>query len=508
MRHITALFAGILMLTGAVSAQPDIGKIEKYIENARVAWNVPGMAVAIVKDGKIVSSKGYGVLEASKRDKVDQNTLFAIASNTKAFISTSLGILQAEGRLRLNDKVTDYIPGFQLYDPYVSGEATIADLLCHRIGLGTYSGDVIWYKSVIPASEVVRRIRFVPQAFGFRDGYGYSNLMFITAGEVIKSAASMPWDQFARQRLLKPLGMERTVTSVKGLEKAGNFAMPHKPVDGENIPIEWVNWDNMGAAGGIISSSSDMAKWLIFQLNNGIWENDTILPPRIQNNLWTPHNNYVVSLKDHREDPVTNFAGYGLGWGLRDYDGHRLILHGGGYDGMYSQVAMMPEENLGIVILTNTMKGIATPLRKYICDAFLGREPRDWSAEALEKTKKESGMHKRIRLQKEARVENTSPTVSPEQCAGAYYADMVGGIRVAKTDKGFRLMFDNAPDLSATLTHWHYDTWQIKWDKIHAWFDFGTVTFLHDNSMKVIGLAFDVPNNDIFFDELKVYRME
>ena len=508
MRRFRFIFIALFCLTEVASAQPDISEIENYIENAGVAWDVPGLAVAIVKDGRIVSNKGYGVLEAGKKDKVDENTLFAIASNTKAFISTSIGILQSEGRLHLDDKVADYIPGFQMYDPYVSGEATIADLLCHRIGLGTYSGDVIWYKSTLSAVEVVRKVRYVPQAFGFRDGYGYSNLMFITAGEVIRAASGMSWDKYVQQKILTPIGMNRTITSVNALEKTGNFATPHKPVKGENVPIDWVNWDNMGAAGGIISSTSDMAKWLIFQLNNGILENDTILPPKIQNILRTPHNNFVVSLKEHRGDPVTNFAGYGLGWRLSDYDGHRLILHGGGYDGMYSQVAMMPEQNLGIVILTNTMKGIATPLRKYICDAYLGRESRDWSAEALAKTKKESSMQRRIRLQKEARVANTTPSIDPEKCAGNYYADMVGGIRIAKTDKGLRLMFDNAPDLSATLTHWHYDTWQIKWDKTHAWFDFGTITFLHDNEMNVAGLAFDVPNNDIFFDELKVYRVD
>jgi CubicO group peptidase (beta-lactamase class C family) len=268
--------------------QPDVSGIEAYIDKAMKDWDVPGMSVAIVKDGQIISNRGYGVREIGKNAKVNEKTLFAIASNTKAFVSSAIGVLHQEGKLNLNDKVQEYIPGFQVYDSYASSEANIADLLCHRIGLGTYSGDVIWYKSDLNAAEVVEKIRYVPQKYSFRDGYGYSNLMFITAGEVIRKVTNLPWDNYVKMTFFNPLGMDRTITSIRDLERMGNFAIPHKPVSDQNIPIDWVNWDNMGAAGGIISSSNDMAKWLIFQLDNGIWENDTILDPAVQNVLWTP----------------------------------------------------------------------------------------------------------------------------------------------------------------------------------------------------------------------------
>ena len=504
--YCTFLFYFLFFINQQGFAQSEVKEIEKYIEKARTDWGIPGMSVAIVKDGNVYSNRGYGVLKAGEKERVDEHTLFAIASNTKAFISSAIGVLQAEGRLDLKDKVQLYIPEFQLYDSYVSNEATIADLLCHRVGLGTYSGDVIWYKSDFSAREVIGKIKYVPQKYSFRGGYGYSNLMFITAGEVIKEASGLSWHQFVKERFFQPLGMNRTVTSTNDLEAKGNFASPHKPIGDINQPIEWVNWDNMGAAGGIISSSEDMASWLIFQLNNGIWKNDTILNPSIQNILWTPHNNYIVSLKSKKDTPGTNFRGYGLGWGTSDYFGNRLITHGGGYDGMYSQVALVPELGLGIVILTNTMKSIATPLRNYIINAFIEKDVRDWSAEALEKQKEQNSMQKTIAAQKIARVPDTTPSFKPGEYVGIYNTNMLGPIHILFEGDQLFLKFENAPDLSAKLVHWHYDAWEIKWDKIHAWFDFGTIQFQHDNMLNITGFKFDVPNYDIFFDELKVTK--
>ena len=508
MRSTFCFFVALIFHTGFVLAQPDVNEIEQYIEKARQEWGVPGMAVAIVKDGKVISSRGYGVLTEGEMQKVDGQTLFAIASNTKAFVASALGVLQDEGKLHFTDHVQQYIPEFQLYDSYASHEATIEDLLCHRLGLGTYSGDVIWYKSDFTAKEVIDRIKFVPQAYSLRAGYGYSNLMFITAGEVINKASGMPWNQFVKEKFFIPLDMKRTITSTNDLKSAGNYATPHKFVDGVNLPINWVNWDNMGAAGGVISSSEDMSKWMLFQLNNGVWNNDTILNPNTQNVLWTPHNNFVVTATARKVNPGTNFSAYGLGWDVSDFYGNRLITHGGGYDGMYSQVAMIPELKLGMVVLTNSMTGIATPIRNYVFNAFMEKEQKDWSALALIKSKQKSGMQKVIEDRKAARVLNTKPTFENEQYAGSYHTDMLGDIQIKTVNGQLELTFAHAPDLLAKLVHWHYDTWEIKWDNIHAWFDFGTIQFLYDNTMHITGFEFDVPNQDIFFDELRVSKVE
>jgi len=495
-----------LVLGRTSQAQTDIAAIEKYIEKARVDWGVPGMSVAIVKEGKIVSNRGYGVKQAGENAPVDKNTLYAIASNTKAFVSSSLAVLHQQGKVSLDDKVQDYIPGFKLYDAYASSEATIRDLLCHRAGLGTYSGDVIWYKSNLTADEVVEKIQFVPRAYSFRGGYGYSNLMFITAGEVVRKASGVAWNSFVKKTFFDPLAMDRSITSINELRAKGNYAIPHKPVAEENVPIAWTNWDNMGAAGGIISSSTDMAKWMVFQLNNGIAGQDTILHPAVQNILWTPHNNYTVSIRARQSNPGVKFSGYGLGWSVSDYFGNRMITHGGGYDGMYSQVAMIPEQNLGIVILTNTMKGIATPLRYYIINQFIQEDMRDWSAEALLRTKRESGMQRAIRERKESRVVNTKSSLPESSYAGKYQTDMLGPIHIVYDGDDLFMNFENSPELTASLEHWHYDTWEIKWDNVHAWFDFGTIKFELNSRMEVTGFEFDVPNNDIFFHELDVLK--
>jgi len=506
MKRYSALFVFFFIGYFVANGQVKVDEIENYIEQARNDWNVPGMSVAIVKDGKVISSRGYGYLKEGGKEKVNENSLFAIASNTKAFISSALGVLHQEEKLRFDDKVQQYIPEFRLYDSYASSEATIRDLLCHRLGLGTYSGDVIWYKSDFTAREVIGKIKYVPQNYSFRGGYGYSNLMFITAGEVIQEISGMSWDQFVQKRFFGPLGMSRTITSTNDLRKKGNFAIPHKPIEDNNLPIEWINWDNMGAAGGIISSSNDMANWLIFQLNNGIWKNDTILDPKVQNILWTPHNNYTISITAKERNPGTNFSSYGLGWGVTDYYGNRVITHGGGYDGMYSQVAMVPEWNLGIVILTNSMKSIATPLRYYIINQFIEKASKEWSTEALERSKRKSRMGKQIDAQKSSRVFNTKPTIDLSKYAGTYQTDMLGPIHIVFDGNELYLNFEKAPGLTARLFHWHYDTWEIKWDNVHAWFDFGTIHFNLDTELNITGFDFDVPNDDIFFHELKVRK--
>ena len=486
-------------------AQANLKAIDAYINKAQKDWNVPGLAVAIVKDGKVVHAKGYGVKELGKADKVDEHTLFAIASNSKAFVSSAIGTLVDQGKLNWKDKVKSHLPYFELYDHYASEEATVEDLLCHRLGLGTYSGDAIWYKSTFSAEEVVKRIKYVPQAYGFRDGYGYSNLMFITAGEVIKSVTGKTWAEYVDQTFIQPLGMSRTITSTNDLMTKGNYATPHKAVRNENIVVDWVNWDNMGAAGGIISSVNDMAKWMNFQLTKGKIGNEQVLEYNTQGNLWTPHNSYLVTEAQKQNRPGVNFRGYGLGWAVSDYHGRRIIAHGGGYDGMYSRVLMVPEENLGIVVLTNGMRGISGAITDFVVDKYLGLEEINYSEEALKNMS--YPMYDRIDAIKAKRVPNTQPSLSLDDYVGTFYTPMYGNIHIKKGSNGLLLEFEDAPLLMASLAHWHYDTFETKWDVEHAWFDFGTVQFEFDQARNITGIKIDVPNNDIFFHELELKKV-
>lgn len=501
MKRIFLLVLTLLIVQG-LNAQVKTRELDALIEKAQKQWNVPGLAVAVVKDGKIVLSKGYGVLEEGEKDKVNKETLFAIASNTKGFVASALAKLVAEGKLNWDDKVKTYLPYFEMYDPYVTSDITISDLLSHRAGLGTFSGDAIWYKSELPAEGIVKQVKYVPQAYPFRAGYGYSNLMFITAGEVIKAVTGKPWDEYVKGNFFQPLAMERTITSTNNLTAKGNAATPHKTQLDKNQPIDWVNWDNMSAAGAIISSSDDMAKWMMMHLENGIVAGDTLLDPTQQNTLWTIHNNYTLSEKGKELIPGRHFTGYGLGFGLQDYYGRMLVSHGGGYDGMYSRVAMMPDENLGIVVLTNSMSGISTPLTYAIFNMFIQEDKQDWIANFY----KPQTEDERIVKLKASRLTGTSPSLELSAYTGDYQADMYGDFSVKEEDGKLRLYFSHSPDLSATLTHWHNNTWQIEWDQTHAWFDFGLLTFHLNDNIEVTGMKMNVPNGDIFFDEYTIVK--
>lgn len=490
-------------------AQVDVDKLDAYLSQAQKDWKIPGISIGIIKDGEVILSKGYGMLEAGKTDPANGASLYAIASNTKAFISASLGILVDEGKVNWDDPVRKHLPYFALYDSYASEHTTVRDLLCHRVGLGTYSGDVIWYKSNYPAEEVVKRARYVPKAYEYRAGYGYSNLMFITAGEVIKAVSGKSWDVFVKDRILEPLGMERTQTSVTKLEDMSNVAQPHKPDGWANNPIPYAKWDNMGAAGGIISSTDDMLKWIKLQLNQGKHGDKQIFSESAQETFWTPHNNYFVNKYTQNNFRNRHVSGYALGWSYFDYAGRMVMRHGGGYDGMYSQVAMVPEEELGIVVLTNSMRGISSPLVYYILDRFMNQEEKDWSKEGLgwEKGAMDAWA-KRENGQKGKRKLGTSPSLELDSYRGTYLDKMYGELNIRMEDGKLQLEIPHAPSLNAHLEHWHDDTFEIKWKETHAWFGFGTLRFVLDNNRDLTGIEFDVPNDDIFFDEIHAKKVE
>lgn len=501
------LYSLVFLSSCLVSAQVDVKFVEDYIEKARKDWNVPGIAVAIVKDGKVVLSEGYGVKEKGEKGKVDADTQFAIASNTKAFVASCIARLVDEEKLSWKDKVRSYLPYFSLYgDEYISSMVTIEDLLCHRVGLGTFSGDVIWYKSEKTAKEIITQAAYVPKAFEFRDGWGYSNLMFITAGEVIRKVTGSSWEDYVIANFIRPLEMDNTVISIADLNE--NAATPHKPtLDRGTVPSVWASWDAPSAAGGIISSANDLSKWLLMNLNGGSWNGRKYIGQEQQNLMWTPHNTFKLSERSKEMLPGRHFSGYGLGWSLMDYHGTMAVSHGGGYDGMYSRVMMVPDLNLGVAVLTNSMEGISTPLAYYIVNQYLRKDMRDWSAEYLERARTNNGHKEDVAERKSARVMGTKPLIKESEKKGTYFDPMYGNIEVSEVEGALRISFQDASKLSATLSHWHYDTYEIKWDEEHAWFDFGTVSFILSNNLEVVGLEFDVPNGDIFFDELHPKKM-
>ncbi len=505
MRYTSRAFLlALFLFIPAAGQTPSIADIDAAIEKARIDFGVPGLAVAIVKGNEVVLSKGFGVREIGSEDPVDDKTLFAIASNTKAFTAALLATLVDEGKLTWDDKVQAHLPWFELYDPYVSVDARISDLLSHRIGLGTFSGDLIWYGTPYSREEVVRRARFLPQAFPFRAGYGYSNIMYIAAGEVIEEVSGKTWEQFLRERILDPLGMDHTVLSVSALEDEDNVATPHGYADGAVRTYPWYPWDSTVPAGGIISCASDLSAWMRLVLNRGTWNGTTIYSDRQSRVMWTPHANFVVSQRGREQNPYTNFSGYGLGWSLQDYDGYLLASHGGGYDGMFSQTLLVPDLKLGIVVLTNSMTGIAGAITRTVLDAYIGKTGRNYHTEGVERqARSRERDDARWKRDDSLRVAGTKPSFDLTAYEGTYGGPMYGDASVTLEDGKLVLRLLPNPDLVADLTHWHYDVFQVSWRKDFSWFGKGKVRFIMNDKAELTEFVLDVPNNDFWFTELQ-----
>ncbi|MBW3468952.1 serine hydrolase [Arthrospiribacter ruber] len=508
-KTLLALFLSFQFIHTAISQQsPELDKLDQYFEKMVKDWDVPSASIGIVKDGELIFTGNYGTKETGKSDKPDENTLYAIASNSKAFTASLLGILVQEDKLNWNDRVKDHLPYFSLFDdPWISSQVTIRDLLSHRVGLGTFSGDVIWYKNEGSAEDFIRRAGKLPQAYDFRSGYGYSNLMYITAGEIIQKVTGKSWGENVKERILQPLGMDRTLTTAKALENTDNVATPHGREDEKNFPIAFEDWETIAATGGLISSVKDISKWMIFNMDHGILGQDTLLTKQTRNMVWTLHNVFPV---DHtvKNDLGRHFSGYGLGWTIGDFHGKMMVGHTGGYDGMITAVTMIPDEKLGVVVLTNGHQSPIMAATYYALDRFLGTGDKDWSSDMLKRRSENEKEDKRVADIKKTRISGTKASVAKDKLVGKYQSDIYGLIEVKYENEKLRLYFEDAPRLSASLEHWHFDTYEIKWDEKHAWFDFGTLQFLINNKLEVHGMEFNVPNDDIFFEELKPKKIK
>jgi CubicO group peptidase (beta-lactamase class C family) len=510
MKKRLSLLLFLLLFPVFVYAQDYSGKlaeIDAYANKVREDWKIPGMAIAIVKDDKVIFAKGYGVRDINKPEPVDENTLFAVASNSKAFTTASLAILIDEGKIGgWDDKVSKYLPEFQMYDPYVTSEITIRDLVSHRSGLDTFSGDLLWYDTNYSTDEILRRVRYLKPVRGFRAGYGYQNLMFIAAGRIIEKVSGKAWSAFIKERILTPLGMTRTTTTVRDLKE--NYALPHNESGGKLRALPLGNVDSGIGLAGLNSSVADMAKWLRLQLGRGTFEGKEIFKQARSGEMWQQNIFIPVNAFPQKDAPTQMFNGYGLGWFLNDYRGRKLVSHTGGLDGMITQTAMLPAENLGLVVLTNSETGAIGIMRNKILDVFLDAPKRDWNAEALDRAKqgkvREDAENKKVDA---ARVPDTKPSLALKDYAGTYAGEMYGDVTVTEENGRLVMRLVPAPNFVADLEHWHYDTFQIKWrGSVNYNFPRGWVTFTIDKNGKTDQLKIDQPNNDFWFYELELKR--
>lgn len=498
-----------LSLCAQTSAER-LKEIDEYAAKAMRDWRVPGFAIAIVKDDAVIFAKGYGVRKLGETTPVDEHTLFAIASNTKAFTAAALATLVDEGKIKWDDHVTDYLPGFQLYDPYVTRELTIRDLISHRSGLATFGGDLLWYDTTYGRDEILRRIRYLKPTSSFRSKYGYQNVMFLAAGQVVAAVTGKSWDDYVRERFLQPLGMTTTTTSVKAFKSMDNIASPHNELDGKIRVVRYSNVDGVGPAAGLNSNVAEMAEWLRLQLGRGKYKGKQFFSAAASREMWSPQTIIPISEGGERFNPTRHFNTYGLGWFVSDYQGRKLVSHGGGLDGMISQVAMMPEENLGVVVLSNSETAVPSILVNKVFDVFLGVPKRDWSAELLARTNQakaaEASEEKKL---EEARARNTKPSLALAQYAGTYTGAMYGDAKVSEEQGHLVVRLVASPNFVGDLEHWQYDTFRVKWrESVSYPFPKGFITFNLNPQGKVEEMKIDVPNPDFDFKELEFKRAQ
>jgi CubicO group peptidase (beta-lactamase class C family) len=453
----------LLWLTGAPvqAQQAPLAGLDEYVTKAIKDWSVPGVAIAVIKDDRIVLAKGYGVRELGKPEPVDEKTLFAIGSSSKAFTAAAVAMLVDDKKLTWDDPATKFLPAFQLYDPYVTRELTVRDLLTHRVGLER--GDQLWYATTFERDDILRRIRYLKPSSSLRSKFGYQNIMFLAAGQIVRSVSGQEWDDFVRERIFVPLGMKDTGTSIRALPRSPDVATPHSKFDGKVVPIPYRNIDNIAPAGSINSNVLDLSQWVRLHLGNGKYEGKQVISAAGVKEMSTPQTIIRIEGPMTALYPEAHFLTYGLGWFLSDYRGRKLVEHGGSIDGMRALVAMIPEEKLGVAILTNLSGSVLSiPLAYRVFDAYLGAAPRDWSTEMLKSiTTLEEQARAATAKQEAERVAGTKPSLALDKYAGEYRSEMYGDATVAVENGALTL--GRGPNFAGKLEHWHYDVFRVTW---------------------------------------------
>ena len=464
-----ALNYGLASAQSPASLTAPPADLDAYVASSMKTFDIPGMAVAIVKDGKIVVAKGYGVRKLGDSTPVDEFTMFGIGSNTKAFTTAALATLVDEGKLSWDDPVYQRLPGFVMYDPYVSHEMTIRDLLTHRSGMGLGEGDLLfWPHSTYTREEIIYKLRFMKPASSFRSHYAYDNLLYMTAGQIIPAVTGTSWDDYVRQRIFTPLGMNHSNVSNTNIQPGEDRAYPHSRLEGKLQVIPFENLDNAGPAGSINSCAADMAKWVQLQLNHGEFADRSghLFSEQRSKEMWSPETILPSGdLPTALAGLKTNFADYALGWGLRDYHGRKLVGHTGGVGGFVSRVMLVPEENLGVVVLTNAEEGGAfDSVLFHVLDYYFQLPPTDWiSAFKSREDTQEKDAAETMKKAEAARAADSKPSLPIEKYAGAYQDAWYGPITIRMENGGLVMAFDHTPGMIGELQPWQHDTFKAHW---------------------------------------------
>lgn len=434
--------------------------LDIYIQREMKKWQVPGLAVAIIKDGKTVVQKGYGIRNLETSAPVDEHTLFMIASNSKIFAGTLLALAEEEGHLTLQDTVQKWLPDFQLADPEISRRVNLTDLVTHRLGFTTFQGDFLHWSSPLSPQELVYRMRFMPLTKPFRNHYGYCNVGFIAAGLVLEKATGKDWHTAVHERILKPLNMNRTTTTLEGITSDQNAAIPYTLIDNKLLPLDYPYLNSIGPAASLNASVSDISKWLIMQLDSGRYSDKQVIPEAVIQKTRNAH----TIVRDVRSPiyPSKHIQLYSLGWFMSDYAGQWVLEHGGGADGFVTTTAIIPEAGLGIAIFTNTdQNNLYTAIKNQIIDAYLGLPYQNYSDLFLKNALKTRATetHRLDSLNREIKDVISSEEQSAS-LTGTFRHPHFGYMNVLRNDNGnLQIRFQDHPKLTATLSplgNYHY----------------------------------------------------
>jgi CubicO group peptidase (beta-lactamase class C family) len=495
------VFISVSILNSQVSKQ-DLTKIDETVKKAFDVFKPTGLAVAVVKDSVIVYHKALGFSNAETKKTVTTASLFNIASCSKAFTAAAIGVLVDEGKLKWTDKVTDYFPEFKLADDYITRELTIEDLLCHRSGLGTFYGDLLWYNSTYTDEEVMKRVRNEPITRRFGIEFGYQNIMFMIAGDIINKVTGLTWSEFVESRIYMPLGMIQTRPSNDELTKDQDIAYGHL----NNKVMDIYDFNAAKPAAGMYSSVDELSIWTMLMMNNGTYKGQRIISSNTLDRIMEPHT--ILGTSSSQKKHGINFYTYGLGWFIFDYNGKKIVEHDGGMPGYISKVTLIPEQKISIIILNNGNEGfVCSALRGDLMDILVKGKEFDWIGEyysirQLSEANELNSNKKRI----ESRIQGTKPSLNPEGYTGAYRDKSYGDAEITFNEGKLNLVFLPAKDVfSGELEHWHYDTFKVVFKD--EYLTFGLVTFNFNSEGIVTGFKIDLPSGDFHFWNLDFKRI-
>ncbi|RZK60488.1 MAG: serine hydrolase [Pedobacter sp.] len=495
-----------LLSTVSLKAQVLTSKqIDSIAEKTLKTFNVPGIAVAVIKDGKVIHAKGYGVRSIKTNLKVDENTLFGVASNTKAFTAAALGMLVDEKKITWDTKVTDVIPEFKMYDPYVTNEFTIRDLLTHRSGLGLGAGDLmIWPdSSTVDKKQLIHNLRYLKPVSSFRTKYDYDNLLYIVAGDVVARVSGLTYEDFIETKIIKPLGMNKTAASWYRLKDKSNVIDGHAPYEDKLLPVGLSFGEVANAAGGIYSSVTDMSKWVIAMINGGKYGDNAdkkLFSPAVAKELWTPQT--IIN----GGGAQGAFNSYGLGWFLSNVKGKFQATHTGGLSGIVTQVTILPELKLGIIVLTNQQSGAAfNSITSSIRDGYLDTKMTDRiklyndNRLANEKQAKQIVDKTWADIAAIQKVNTSKPDV--KKYLGTFKDAWFGDVTISEINGKMHFQAKNSPKLKGDMTYYKGNTFIVKWYDRSLDAD-AFVNFSLDNTATADGFKMEAisPLTDFSFD--------